>query len=102
DILQLPPEGNIGYILEIDFEYPETLHDHHYDLPLLSKSEVPPDGKFSKLLMTLEPKTKYVAHFWVVQQALQLGLRLTKIHRALQFEQSCWLNPYIESNTLRR
>ena len=102
DILQIPKHGNTGYILECDFEYPETLHDQHYDLPLLAKTEISPTGKYPKLMMTLNNKEHYVAHFWVVQQAVELGLRLTKVHRVLQFSQSCWLKPYIESNTIRR
>lgn len=102
DILNIPREEQTGYILDCDFEYPETLHDHHYDLPLLSKAEIPPEGKHKKLMMTLGNKHSYVAHFWVIQQAVQLGLRLVKINRALKFSQSCWLKPYIDYNTTRR
>ena len=102
DICQIPPEGDVGYIMECDFQYPETLHDYHYDLPLLPENKIPPGGKYKKLMTTVENKTRYVAHFWTVQQAIQLGLRLTKVHRVLQFSQSCWLKPYIDSNTARR
>lgn len=102
NISTLPKHGQYGYIVDFDFEYPEHLHDHHYDLPLLGRSEIPPGGKHKKLLMTLEGKKRYVAHFWVLQQAIQLGIRITKINRVLQFKQSCWLKPYIDSNTQRR
>jgi hypothetical protein len=34
-----------GYILEVDVEYPEELHDDHSDLPFLPESKVPPGGK---------------------------------------------------------
>jgi len=102
DIVNIPKDGATGYILDCDFEYPETLHDQHYDFPLLAKTETPPTGKHPKLMMTLQDKKRYVAHFWVVQQAIQLGLRITKIHRVLKFSQSCWLKPYIDSNTRRR
>jgi hypothetical protein len=102
NILQIPINGDVGYFLECDFEYPEYLHDQHYDLPLLARSEIPPGKKHPKLMTTLENKTRYVAHYLVVQQAVELGLRITKIHRALQFDQSCWLQPYINSNTVRR
>lgn len=102
DINTIPKNGDIGYILDCDFEYPEQLHDHHYDLPLLARREIPPEGKYPKLMMTVNHKERYIAHFWVVQQALQLGLRITKIHRVIQFAQSCWLKPYIDSNTKRR
>lgn len=102
DIASIPKHGEIGYIFDFDVEYPEHLHDLHYDLPLLAKTEISPTGKHKKLMMTLNNKQRYVAHFWTVQQAIELGLRITKIHRALEFSQSCWLKPYIDSNTTRR
>lgn len=102
DITSLPSHGEVGYILDCDFQYPESLHEHHYDLPLLPESLIPPEGKHKKLLTTLNDKERYVAHFWTVQQAIQLGLKVTKIHRVLEFSQSCWLKPYIVSNTNKR
>ena len=34
DILKVPKDSNTGYILEVDLEYPENLHDKHYLYPL--------------------------------------------------------------------
>lgn len=102
NIKDIPQYGEVGYFLECDIEYPENLHDLHYDLPFLPLSEIPPEGKHPKLMATLKSKEKYVAHFWTIQQALKHNLKVTKVHRAIRFNQSCWLKPYIDSNTKRR
>ena len=38
-IMEADDEGEIGYILEVDLEYPEDLHDKHADFPLISNKE---------------------------------------------------------------
>lgn len=102
DIAKIPQDGKKGYILDCDYVYPQTLHDHHYDLPFLPNNEKPPEGKYNKLMMTLENKNRYIAHYMTVQQALQSGIQISKVHRVLEFSQSPWLEPYIVGNTVRR
>ena len=34
DIMKIDAEGDKGYILEVDLEYPESLHDLHNNYPL--------------------------------------------------------------------
>ena len=89
-----------GYILEVDVKYPKRLHELHSDLPLLSeRMEV---NKHKKLVCNLFNKKKYVVHINALEQALNHGLKLKKIHRVMEFNQEAWLKPCIDMNTKLR
>ena len=45
-------------------------------------------GDVKKLIPNLRNKTKYVLYYRNLQLYLSLGMKLRKIHRALQFKQS--------------
>ena len=48
-------------------------------------------GRVEKLIPNLYNIEKYVLHYRDLQLYLKLGMKLTKIHRALEFSQSnCW------------
>ena len=71
-----------GYIFEVDVKYPKRLHELHSDLPFLSEQmEV---NKCKKLACNLFNKKKYVARINTLKQALNHGLKLKKIHRAIE------------------
>ena len=59
-------------------------------------------GKVKKLVPNLMNKNNYVIHYRNLQQCLELGMKLKKIHRILKFEQKDWMKPYIDFNTERR
>jgi hypothetical protein len=103
-ILDMKDDADVGYILEVDVDYPEELHDLHADLPVLAEHFVPPGSTHTKLCTTLNHKKNYVVHYVALKQALELGLKLTKIHRVIKFNQLPWpyIEPYIEMNNLLR
>ena len=59
-------------------------------------------GSVEKLIPNLSPKTKYVIHHRALQEYIRLGLKVTKIHRVIEFNEKAWLKPYIELNTRMR
>ena len=95
--------SSIGYILEVDLEYPSELHDLHNGYPLAQeKLEISQNmlskycfniankygikiGGVKKLVPNLDNKSKYFVHYRNLQLYLSLGMKLTKVHRTLKF-----------------
>ena len=120
DINSINEKSDTGYILEIDLEYPDELHNLHNDYPLAPEKPVVSSdmlsgycrkiadkyqikvGDVKKLTPNLGNKTKYVLHYRNLQLYLSLGMKLTKIHRVLKFKQSDWMKKYIDFNTKKR
>ena len=99
----------MGYILEVDLEYPDELHVLHNCYPLVpEKLAILYDeyeikvGDVKKLIPNLDIKTNYVVHYRNIQLYLPLGMKLNKIHKALKFKHSDWMKKYIDFNTKKR
>ena len=56
-------------------------------------------SKIEKLVPNLRHKMGYVIHIQALNQALQHGLRLDRIHQAIEFDQWPWLKTYIDFST---
>ena len=56
-------------------------------------------NKCTKLTCTIQNKENYVIHIRALKQAINHGLKLTNVHRIIQFDQEAWLKPYIDMNT---
>ena len=99
----------------MDLEYPAELHELHNDYPpaperLKVKKEwlsgyqtnlLEDDNILNteKLVPNLMEKTKYVLHYRNLQLYLSLGMKLKKIHRILEFNETPWMESYIGMNT---
>ena len=112
-----------GYILEVDFEYPDEIHELMSDYPVgverrcvnedeLSNMQVDlatanglhrcVNKNMPKLLGTLHPKQNYTIHYMNLKLFVSLGVKVTAVHRIMTFTQSNWLAPYIDLNTQKR
>ena len=105
EILNTDIDSDVEYILEVDLEYPDYLHDRHKDFPLAPTKERDLLEKMGvkklnhqKLMQTLH-KRNYTVHFLNLKLYVELCLIVKKVHRVLQFRQSLWLRPYILLNT---
>jgi len=122
-ILEMDVEGERGYVLEVDVEYPKELHDEHNDMPFFPQKKgcdpspytieqmkrvysnyrdgkLPPSGQ--KLVMDLTNKECHVVHIAMLKEALRHGLVLKKVHRVFSFKQSRWLKVFIDFCTRMR
>src|SRR5271156_64353 len=59
-------------------------------------------AKCTKLVGTCYNKVEYVVHFKVLKFYLEMGLKITKIHKCIRFEQDVIYREFTELQTKRR
>ena len=110
EINSVPGSSKRGYILEVDLEYPPSLHDMHNCYPLAPEKMsiemnewspwltnvatelgLPLKTGVEKLILTFRDKKSYILHYTNLKLYLKLGLKLSKIHRVLTFKQKPWM-----------
>ncbi|CAH3018844.1 unnamed protein product [Porites evermanni] len=89
--------GRKGYIFEVDLEYPKKLWKSHNDYPLAPEKMIV--NGVEKLICHFKPRKNYVVHYRNLRQYLEMGMKLTAVHRGISFYQSSWMEPYIRKNT---
>ena len=90
-------EGDVGYLLVVDIEYPKPFRMLHSDLPCLpEKMRI---NKCPKLVRNVTDKENYSIHIVPLKQTLNHGLKLIRAHNVITFRQEAWLKPYTDLNT---
>ena len=121
DLGKVDLEGNEGYIIECDLNYPKKLHNKHSNLPLapeiieVCEENLSPYAKKAlfltdnkkkykdvKLISSFHDRKNYVVHAKNLKLYVDLGLKIDKISRILKFKQSNFIAPFIEKCTLSR
>ena len=90
------PEWIRSCTLEVDLEYPVELHDLHNDYPLA------PENVTVNGTKKLIPHLGNRKHHKALQQCLEYGMKLVKIHQGIKYTESMFLKKYIDSNTESR
>ena len=90
------PVKRKGYIFEVDLEYPKYLWEKHNDYPLAPEKMIV--NGVEKLICHFKPRKNYVVHYRNLRQYLEMGLKITAVHRGITFNQSSWMAPYIRKN----
>ena len=120
-IFKTPDDDEIGYIVEVDFSYQDSLHDLHsyfllapakeainecwlseYQSDLLEEMQIKKPPPVKKHIQTLFDKQNYTLHYQTLKLYVELGLVVTKLHRVLSFRQEKWLALYAKLNTEKR
>jgi hypothetical protein len=121
DWTKMSDDQEIGYIVECDLEYPESLHEAHSSFPLAPEHldineemlsayakechrvlNGKPKYSSKKLCATFTNRKKYVVHYMCLKTYLQMGMKLKKVRRVITFKQSDYLKKYVDHCTTLR
>ena len=105
-------------IYEVDIEIPKELHNKFKDYPLCPEiKNIPEDNlseyqtylnnklnikyteKDKKLILDVLPKKNYKIYYKNLEYYIKLGIKITKIHKILTFDEKPFLKDYIDLNT---
>jgi len=114
-ILNIKDNAKIGYTFSVDLHYPKKLHDLHNNYPLAPENKTIKkewlsdwqqedynESKIEKLITNFYDKKDYVVNYRTLKLYLQLGLKITKINKVLEYEQNDYMKSYIMKNTNER
>ena len=110
-----------AYIFEVDLAYPNAIHDRGDDYMLspevmqiktekLLEKQMrlrrlyygDSESSSRKLICSLLSKTRYVLFRETLKFYIELGMKVTKLHREIRFESKAMLADYIQFNTTER
>ena len=105
-------------IYEVDIEIPKELNEKFKDYPLCAEIKSIPENNLSeyqtylnnklnikynekdkKLILDLLPKKNYKIYYKNLEYYMKLGIKITKIHKILTFDEKPFLKDYIDLNT---
>ena len=108
-------DGEKGFLLVVDLSYPPQLHEAHSDLPLAPEHITVTPQMLSEynsadntirgqtcLVPNLQDKSRYVLHIRNLKLYTDLGMKVDRIHKVMEYDQKAFLAPYIAFNSEKR
>ena len=105
-------------IYDVDIEIPTNLHNKFKDYPIVPEIKNIPENNLSeyqeylnnklnikynekdkKLILDLLPKKNYKIYYKNLEYYMKLGVKITKVHKILTFDEKPFLKDYIDLNT---
>ena len=116
EILDTSDDSDIGYFLEVDLRYPDSIKDKTEHFPFCPEKKIDPNKyndfmkkikpknytKSKKLICDWTDKKKYLIHYKLLKLYVRHGMIVEKIHEFISYKQSKWLENYISFNTRKR
>ena len=59
-------------------------------------------ARSEKLILDQNNKTEYVVHYRMLKFYVNMGVKVTKIHRVIKFKQNYICRDYIQNNSIKR
>ena len=117
DLLNTPDDSDIGYFVEVDLKYPDNIKEKTKNFPFAPVNkkndresfseymkEIIPDTytQTKKLICDWSDKKNYLIHHRMLKFYVRHGMIVDKVHEIISFEQSKWLEKYMNFNTQKR
>ena len=119
DILNTPDDNDFGYFVEVDLIYPDNIKEKTKTFPFCPENKIIHKDKYNdndymkemkpknyvkskKLICDWTDKKNYLVDYRMLKFYIRHGMVVDKIHEIISFNQSKWLQNYINFNTQKR
>ena len=110
-ILNTPDDSDHGYYIVCDIDYTNECKERTGQLALMPNKRKINDNELGyrerdgrkarseKLILDQNNKTEYMVHYRMLKFYVKMGVKVTKIHRVIRFEQDYICRDNIQNNT---
>ena len=112
EILNTSDDSEVGYFLEVVLRYPDNMEEKTKNFPFRSENKIIHKNKYNdnehmkqikpkiyakskKLICDWTDKKNYLVHYRMLKFFVRHGMVVDKIHEIISFQQSKWLEKYI-------